>query len=182
MKQPTGIPLPNKKGCTTKQKKKSSTQYRLNTIFLDNVNHYRWTNSLSDLRNFLLPCILRKLMRCSVVISFHMFDFPATKRRKRTKCAFGKCILHFSRFFFFFFFQRLWTVTSTVHALCGDEIYCSCTVYGTHNHFIKKKNIKNESHGTIHIFKNYFATVFFSFQFSVVSKRTLSIPWYTCPR
>ena len=29
------------------------------------------------------------------------------------------------------------------------------------------KNIKNESHGTIHIFKNYFATMFsvFNFQF-----------------
>ena len=35
--------------------------------------------------------------------------------------------------------------------------------------------IKNGSHGTIHIFKNYFATVFFSFQFSAVSKRTLSL-------
>ena len=33
--------------------------------------------------------------------------------------------------------------------------------------------IKNESHGTIHTFKNYFATVFFNFQFSTVSKRTL---------
>ena len=120
MKQPTGISLPNKKGSTTKQKKKSSTQYRLNTIFLDNVNHYRWTNSLSDLRHFLLPCILRKLMRCSVVISFHMFDFPATKRRKRTKCAFGKCILPFSRAFFFFFFF--------FSTLMNRNKYCSCTV------------------------------------------------------
>ena len=34
--------------------------------------------------------------------------------------------------------------------------------------------IKNGSHGTIHTFKNYFATVFFSFQFSTVSKWTLS--------
>ena len=32
--------------------------------------------------------------------------------------------------------------------------------------------IKNGFHGTIHTFKNYFATVFFSFQFSAVSKRT----------
>ena len=39
------------------------------------------------------------------------------------------------------------------------------TVHGTHNHFIQKKNIKNGSHGTIYTFKNYFATVFFSFQF-----------------
>ena len=34
--------------------------------------------------------------------------------------------------------------------------------------------IKNGSYGTIHTFKNYFATVFFNFQFSAVSKRTLS--------
>ena len=37
--------------------------------------------------------------------------------------------------------------------------------------------IKNGSHGTTHTFKNYFATVFFSFQFLTVSKRTLSICW-----
>ena len=34
--------------------------------------------------------------------------------------------------------------------------------------------IKNGSYGTIHTFKNYFATVFFSFQFSAISKRTLN--------
>ena len=34
--------------------------------------------------------------------------------------------------------------------------------------------IKNGSHGTIYTFKNYFATMFFSFQFSAISKRTLS--------
>ena len=37
-----------------------------------------------------------------------------------------------------------------------------------------EKNIKNGSHGTIYTFKNYFATVFFNFQFSAVSKRTLN--------
>ena len=35
--------------------------------------------------------------------------------------------------------------------------------------------IKNRSHGTIHTFKNYFATVFFSFQFSTISKRIHSL-------
>ena len=35
--------------------------------------------------------------------------------------------------------------------------------------------IKNRSHDTIHIFKNYFSTVFFSFQFSTVSKWTLNL-------
>ena len=41
-------------------------------------------------------------------------------------------------------------------------MHCLCTVYVL-------KNIKNGSHDTIYIFKNYFATVFsvFSFQFSV---------------
>ena len=34
--------------------------------------------------------------------------------------------------------------------------------------------IKNGSHDTIHTFKNYFITVFFSFQFSAVSERTLN--------
>ena len=33
--------------------------------------------------------------------------------------------------------------------------------------------IKNGSHDTIHTFKNYFTTIFFSFQFSAVSKQTL---------
>ena len=34
--------------------------------------------------------------------------------------------------------------------------------------------IKNESHGTIYTFKNYFTTIFFNFQFSIVSKWTLN--------
>ena len=41
---------------------------------------------------------------------------------------------------------------STVHALFS-------TVHGL-------KNIKNGSHGTIHTFKNYFATVFLVFSFN----------------
>ena len=45
-------------------------------------------------------------------------------------------------------------------------MHCSYIVHGTHNHFILKKKIKNESHDIIHTFKNYFVTVFsvFSFQ------------------
>ena len=63
----------------------------------------------------------------------------------------------------------------TVHALFMDP---TVTLF--------KKNIKNESHGIIHTFKNYFITVFqfliFNFQFQqkyVVSKwnlNTLSTP------
>ena len=57
-------------------------------------------------------------------------------------------------FFFFSFFL--------MHAfqLLRDKVHCSCTVHGTHNHFIQEKNIKTGSHGTIYIFKNYFAIVF----------------------
>ena len=44
----------------------------------------------------------------------------------------------------------------TIHVLF---MHCLRTVHGTYNHFIQKK-IKNGSHGIIHTFKNYFATMF----------------------
>ena len=91
---------------------------------------------------------------------------------------FGICvfILAFSSSYFFFFFsfsffsfmpfmETKFTVhncSSTVFALLQ---HCSRTTHGTHSHFIQKK-IKNGSHGTIHTFKNYFATVFSVFSFS----------------
>ena len=77
--------IAKRKGSTTKHKKRSSTQYKLSTICLDNVRQHRRTNPLLDMRNFILPCILRNLMSCSVVFSFHMFDSPAAKRRKQIK-------------------------------------------------------------------------------------------------
>ena len=54
-----------------------------------------------------------------------------------------------------------------------DKIYCLWMVHALFTHNARTvhafKNIINGSHGTIHTFKNYFATVFlvFSFQFSV---------------
>ena len=49
--------------------------------------------------------------------------------------------------------------------LCGyyshTISYCSCTVHPLFSHFF----IKNGSHDIIHIFKNYFATVFSVFSF-----------------
>ena len=43
-------------------------------------------------------------------------------------------------------------------------MHCSCTIHtlfmGPTTTLFRKKNIKNGSHGTIHTFKNYFATVF----------------------
>ena len=66
----------------------------------------------------------------------------------------------FSAFFFFFScvfcFLRQILLFITFHNI----------VHGIHNHFIQKKNIKNESHGTIYTFKNYFTTAFSVFSFS----------------
>ena len=78
---------------------------------------------------------------------------------------FALCVLLRPRFLLFFFFFCAWTVTSrgfTVHALFSTV------------HVLK--NIKNESHDTIYIFKNYFATVFsvFRFQFLVFSNNKLN--------
>ena len=62
----------------------------------------------------------------------------------------------FSSFFFFFLF---FCVNSNL-----TWVYCSYTVW----YCLCIKNIKNGSHDTIYIFKNYFAIVFlvFNFQFS----------------
>ena len=104
------------------------------------------------------------------------------------------CICVFLFFFYFFFpcvlgqilLLRLlfmhcaWTV-ATKFDLSNNfhPISAHCTLF-TDPQISLFSNffIKNRSHGTIHIFKNYFATVFFSFnfQFSTVSKRTLY--WY----
>ena len=60
------------------------------------------------------------------------------------------CAFHVLCFFFFFF-----------HAFqLQGQLALLSTVHGTHIHFIQEKNIKNKSHDTIHIFKNYFVTVF----------------------
>ena len=65
----------------------------------------------------------------------------------------------FSAFFFFFScvfcFLRQILLFITFHNI----------VHGIHNHFIQKKNIKNESYDTIYTFKNYFATIFLVFSF-----------------
>ena len=111
------------------------------------------------------------------MVFVHVYYLKKKKKKSKEKgtlglyiqCAFGVGISasEFFQFVFSFFFFSL-RVTShefsvrkknhrsyTVH-------HCSSTVHAL-------KNIKNGSHGTIHIFKNYFATVFsiFSFQFSV---------------
>ena len=56
-----------------------------------------------------------------------------------------------------------------VITLCERQNYFSHNVYAMFmgpTTTLFKKNIKNESHGTIYTFKNYFATVFSVFSFS----------------
>ena len=74
--------------------------------------------------------------------------------------------------FFFFFF-----LLSAVKADFFNREQCICALF-TNPQISLFINffIKNGSHDTIHTFKNYFATVFFSFQVSVVSKQTLTSP------
>ena len=71
---------------------------------------------------------------------------------------------------FFLFLLSTAKVDLFNHEQCIRALFMDSQILLFINFFIK-----NESHGTIHIFKNYFATVFFIFQFSAVSKRTLSL-------
>ena len=78
--------------------------------------------------------------------------------------------LHFHLFFFLFF-------SSCSTHFRGQQLfmYCSWTVAATFDYFKLQISlfshffIKNRSHGTIHTFKFYFATVFSVFSFSKIS-------------
>ena len=63
-------------------------------------------------------------------------------------------------FSFFFFFSRAGFVDFSI--VNSASVHCSRT---HKRHFF----IKNESHGTIYTFKNYFAIVFSVFSFSKIS-------------
>ena len=76
-----------------------------------------------------------------------------------------KTALHLAFLFFLFFMHADYTVQEilcTVHALFMYHSRDSQLLYS-------KKYIKNESHGTIHIFKNYFATMFSISVFNKIS-------------
>ena len=81
-------------------------------------------------------------------------------------------VLCFPFLFFLFFYPQLLTfLQCTVHISTTQvgPVHCSRDLQiSLFSNFF----IKNKSHSTIHIFKNYFATMFsvFSFQFSVFSK------------
>ena len=77
--------------------------------------------------------------------------------------------LHFIFFFLFFLAQcmnssrTIWLFNPFQH-IRSHEQYTRLT-----NLTFQQLFIKNESHGTIHTFKNYFATVFSVFNFSKIS-------------
>ena len=74
----------------------------------------------------------------------------------------------FQPFFFFFFLLSAVNANFFDREQCIRVLFMDPQISLFINFFIK-----NGSHDTIHTFKNYFVTVFFSFQFSAVSKRTL---------
>ena len=64
--------------------------------------------------------------------------------------------------FFFFFPSALQLGDRSYCAHCAVTVHALfCTVHAFFSHFF----IKNGSHGTIHTFKNYFATIFSVFNF-----------------
>ena len=77
--------------------------------------------------------------------------------------------------FFFFFFHTFVRLAVTVHVQQPQSltfltffqlISAYCVLFMDQQiSLFSNFFIKNKSHGTIHTFKNYFATVFFSFQF-----------------
>ena len=79
-----------------------------------------------------------------------------------------------SVFVFFFFSRKVW-LFNQFSATCGSRALFTNPQISLFSNFL----IKNGSHGTIYTFKNYFAIVFFNFQFSTVSKRTLDISTFS---
>ena len=94
----------------------------------------------------------------------------------------------FMFFCFFFFFTRLWDLRLLfMHCVWTvvtkfDFSFIFQPINAHHALFMDPQIslfsnffIKNGSHCIIYTFKNYFVTVFFSFQFLTVSKRTLNV-------
>ena len=109
------------------------------------------------------PFLMKKLLKSEICRSVNSARCALIgwKRVRKVKLC-GYCAWTVAaKFDFSYFFQPI----SAHRALFMDP-----QISLVNNFFIK-----NGSHGTIHTFKNYFATVFFSFQFqfSAVSKRTL---------
>ena len=90
-------------------------------------------------------------------------------------CAFG-----IWRFFFFYTFVRLRLLFMycSINSSCKVWLFYFFQPISAHRALFMDPQIslfnnffiKNGFHGTIYTFKNYFATIFFSFQFSALSK------------
>ena len=96
------------------------------------------------------------------------FRNPRSLNPTNPKCGFGFGVCVFistiSSFFFFFFFHSRISGRQNLPFTTVVALFTHCS--WDHNHFIQKKNVKNGSHDTIHIFKNYFSTVFSVFSSS----------------
>ena len=68
--------------------------------------------------------------------------------------------------FSFFFFSCAWIVTSHEFTVQETKIIVHALFITVHSTIHALKNIKNESHDTIHTFKNYFSTILSIFNFS----------------
>ena len=93
--------------------------------------------------------------------------------------------LHFWLFFSFFFFinweareHRTTTLLITKFALFSGSVYCS---WDLQTSFFNNFFIKDESHRTIHTFKNYFSTIFSVFSkincIQTDPKRVFGLEW-----
>ena len=88
------------------------------------------------------------------------------------------CELFFILFFYIFDLRLLFMNSNSkvwLFSFFSANQCILCTIHLPTNFTFQRFFIKNGFRGTIHIFKNYFATMFFSFQFSTLSKRILSI-------
>ena len=110
---------------------------------------------LNPLEVFQLTRNCSQLFQCSSLYLNKSSPWKAfvVKTDQVTKCTFGLRVRVFQFTFstFFFFLARICWLWETIFTVMNT--HCAYTV-----HILK--NIKNESHDTIYIFKNYFATVF----------------------
>ena len=90
------------------------------------------------------------------------------KLRQRLDCAFAHPASAFP-FIYLFLSCSIWFFSNFLATLVGP-VHC---LRDLQTSLFSNFFIKNGSHSIIYTFKNYFITVFFSFQFSTLSKRTL---------
>ena len=130
------------------------------TLSLPPSNQSTPLSLLVKTKGFIFFFLKKKTQKVfTYLIHFFHYHLPMLKK----KICFSVCLNRkylvfalwvFTFHFYFFFSHDFWLF---------PPMHYSCTVQGTHNHFIQEKKIKNGSHDTIRTFKNYFATVFLVF-------------------